>query len=294
MRRPVPAVPQRHLVIDNPYVTGGSWYKGNVQVASVRGIGQDLPAAIGRWYAAHGYAFLGISDQNTYTWTSEYGATSLTPLAVVDASYPFGDVLAVGDNRWLPAADLQGAVDWIARDNALPVLATPLSMTKPIDPRSLSRLKRLFGLEIYDARLAAGANGDWTNLWDSLLTAGQRVYAFAADDALSVSDAGRAWIEVQSRAPDAGSLMSSLRAGAFYASIGASFEQITVNGPQITVQAASGDTLRFIGRNGRLLKTLSGPTGSYTVSGNEGYVRIEAIGDDGGRAWSQPLFLTWR
>jgi hypothetical protein len=43
-----------------------------------------------------------------------------------------------------------------------------------------------------------------------------------------------------------------------------------------------------------LLKTLSGPTGSYTVSGNEGYVRIEAIGDDGGRAWSQPLFLTWR
>jgi hypothetical protein len=52
--------------------------------------------------------------------------------------------------------------------------------------------------------------------------------------------------------------------------------------------------LRFIGRGGRLLKTLNAATGSYRVSGDEGYVRVEAIGADGARAWSQPFFISWR
>jgi hypothetical protein len=74
-------------------------------------VGKDLPSAIGAWYAAHGYAFLGISDMNTYTWASEYGDRAHPAVPTVDATYPFAEVLAVGMDRWQPANDLQGAID---------------------------------------------------------------------------------------------------------------------------------------------------------------------------------------
>jgi hypothetical protein len=291
-----PAV--RQLVVENPYAAGGTWYTGNLHVASVRGIGRDLPSALGRWYGEHDYAFLGISDQNTYTWPSEFATRGFTGLAVVDASYGFADLLAVNMDYWLPASTLQQAVDWIGGDAGLPVLAAPLSPAKPQQAASLLSLKRLFGLEVYDARLAAAGpgQGDATGMWDQLLSAGQRVFAFAGDDALGLDDPalGRAWISVLAPAPDATSLLSSLRQGAFIASSGAGFVSFSVDRNTIAVQANTGSTLRFIGRGGRLLQVSSGPTGSYQVRGNEGYVRVEAIRDDGARAWSQPFFLSWR
>lgn len=286
----------KQLLVDNPYLVTGAWYKGNVHVASDRGLGADLPTTIDRWYAARGYAFLGISDVNTETWT--YDNSALLPLPTVAATYPFATVLAVDMDHWLPATDLQGAVSWIARDGGLPVLAAPLaSTTSDVAAASLS-VKGLFGIEVYDARLAAAdpSLGDATHLWDELLSEGDRVYAFAGDDVMSLSDpaAGHAWIEVLAPANDINALLSSIRQGAFIATTGAEFVSFQVSGTTITANAGPGSSLRFIGRGAQLLKTVSGPSGSYRANGSEGYVRVEAIGDDGSRAWSQPFFFSWR
>jgi hypothetical protein len=295
---PVRSASGTSLTIDNPYAAGGSWYKGNLQVASVRGVGRDLPSTIGDWYRGHGYDFLGISDQNTYTWSSEYGRPGFAGVPTVDASYPFAAVLAVGIDHWLPADNLQGAIDWIREDGGLSVLAAPLASAKPQKTQQLLSLHGLFGLEVYDARLAAisPSQGDATAVWDQTLSAGNHVYAFAGDDGLSLDDpsVGRAWIDVLAPAPDLDSLFSSLRAGAFTASTGAAFINFSVQGSTITAEAAPGSSLRFIGRGGRVLKSVASPTGSYRVAGDEGYVRVEALRDDGGRAWSQPFFLTRR
>jgi hypothetical protein len=295
--KPAPITARRLSVID-PYAGGGRWFKGNLHVASVRGVGTDLPSALGAWYAAHGYAFLGISDMNTYTWPEEYGSHALAGMPTVDASYSFADVLAVGMDHWLPASDLQGAIDWVAAQGGLPVLAAPLSRAKPQSATSVLRLHGLYGLELYDARLVLGSAGeaDATALWDQLLSAGNRVFAFAGDDATSLTDPaiGRAWIEVLAPAPDLDSLLSSLRQGAFVASSGAEFTSLTLSGATITAGASPGSSLRFIGRGGHLLKAVNGPAGSYRVSGDEGYVRVEALRDDGARAWSQPFFVSWR
>jgi hypothetical protein len=292
------STPAKRLTVSDPYAAGGTWYKGNLHVASVRGLGKDLPSALGAWYAGHGYAFLGISDMNTYTWPEEYGNRKFTGVPTVDASYPFADVLAVGIDHWLPAQTLQGAIDWIAADGGLPVLAAPLSPAKPQPLAAVMGLHSLYGLEVYDARLASGSGlgADATVLWDRLLSAGNRVFAFAGDDAIGVGDPaiGRAWIEVLAPFHDRSSLLSSLRTGAFVASTGAAFTNLTVDGTTITAEAAPGSSLRFIGRAGRLLRTSSSNSGSYRVNGDEGYVRVEAIRDDGGRAWSQPFFIIWR
>ncbi len=292
------STPAKQLTVSDPYAAGGTWYKGNLHVASVRGVGKDLPSALGGWYAAHGYAFLGISDMNTYTWPEEYGTRALPGVPTVDATYAFADLLAVGIDHWLPAQTLQGAIDWIAADGGLPVLAAPLSPAKPQPPATVMGVHGLFGLEVYDARLAFGSavGADATELWDRLLSAGNRVYAVAGDDATGVNDPaiGGAWINVLAPAHDLNALLSSLRRGAFVASSGAEFTSLTVAGATITAEAAPGSSLRFIGRGGRLLKTVSAHAGSYHLVGNEGYVRVEAIRDDGARAWSQPFFVSWR
>src|SRR5205823_14775164 len=73
--------PAKQLTVVDPYATGGTWYKGNLHVASVRGVGKDLQKALGYWYGAHGYAFLGISVMHTYTWPEEYGSRALRGVA---------------------------------------------------------------------------------------------------------------------------------------------------------------------------------------------------------------------
>jgi hypothetical protein len=283
----------RTLAIDNPYQTPGNWYVGNLQVASVRGIGRDLPSLVGRWYADHGYAFLGISDLNTYTWTSEFSTAQLTGVPVVDASYPFGDLLAIGDDHWAPASTVQQAIDRIAADNALPVLTA--SSAQALGGPAVLGLHRLFGLEIDDARLTAQGQSDLAGLWDQLLSTGNRVYAFAGDDVTSLQDLsiGHAWIDVEAPVPGHDALLSSLRLGAFVASTGPAFTSIAVQGRTITAAASPGTSLRFIGRSGRVLEAAGVSTASYTVTGSETYVRIEALATDGTRAWSQPLFLAW-
>jgi hypothetical protein len=129
-----------------------------------------------------------------------------------------------------------------------------------------------------------------------LLSAGNHVFALAGDDATGVNDPaiGRAWLEVLAPANDRLSLLSSLREGAFVASSGAELTGLSVSGTTISAETAPGSSLRFIGRGGRLLLAVSAAVGSYRVNGDEGYVRVEAIRDDGARAWSQPFFLTWR
>jgi hypothetical protein len=288
----------KRLIIADPYAAGGNWYKGNLHVASVRGVGKDLPNAIGAWYVAHGYAFLGISDMNTYTWASEYGTAAHAAIPTVDATYSFADVLAVGMDHWQAANDLQGAIDWIAHDGGLPVLAAPGSTARPQSLATVLAVHGLFGFEVYDARVAESnaAQADETAMWDRLLSAGNRVYAFAGDDATSLQDRalGRAWIEVLAPTLDLDSLLSSLRQGAFIASTGTDFTRLSLTGTTITAEAATGSSLRFIGRGGRILKTVSTSAGSYQVSGDEGYVRVEAIGENGAKGWTQPFFVSWR
>ena len=224
--------PAKQLTVVDPYATGGTWYKGNLHVASVRGVGKDLPKALGDWYAAHGYAFLGISDMNTYTWPEEYGSRALPGVATVGATYPFADLLAIGIDHWLPAQTLQRAIDWIAADGGLPVLAAPLSPAKPQSLLAVMGLHGLYGLEVYDARLALG--GAATGVSDPAI--------------------GGAWISVLAPSNDPSLLLSSLRRGAFVASTGAEFTDLMVAGSTITAEAAPGSSLRFIGRGGRLLQ----------------------------------------
>jgi hypothetical protein len=281
------------LTVENPYALpnpGATWFKGNLHASSVQGIGKDLPRAVGEFYRSRGYAFLGISDQNTYTWIDGYQRRGVTAVPIIQASYPFGNLLALGIDHWLPSNTPQEAVDWIRRDGGFPILTA--AADKPPASEASQGLRGLYGIEVYNARSQA----DLTELWDALLSRGEHVFAFAGDDLRSVSDqaAGKAWIEVLAFQPDLDSIFEALKQGAFIASTGAHFKRLELEGRIISVEADGNASLRFIGKGGRLLAVTDTGLGSYTLTGAEGYVRVEVLADDGSRAWSQPFFLSRR
>jgi hypothetical protein len=299
-----PAAPShpRQLMIVNPYAIPGTtlidWYKGNLQAASTWSVGKDLPKDLGAYYQAHGYGFLGVADTNTYTWVESYASRRLTGMPMVDATYPFGDVLALYMDHWLPADSLQGAIDWIGQDAGFPILTT--STAGQLPAAELRRLKGVFGVEVYNGRLSLASpnQADATQQWDQLLTAGRRVYAFAADDVRSLNglgspaSQGRGWISVLAPDPGLESLLASIRQGAFYASTGPRFTSFTVSGRTICASVEAASSLRFIAAGGQLVGS-GGPSACYTITGREQYVRVEAWDASDGRAWSQPFFLDW-
>lgn len=296
------AAAARQLHIVNPYATPEGvpvdWYKGNLHATSNWSNGKDLPRDLGAYYAGHGYRFLGIADANTYTWVESYGSRRLTGVPMVDATYSFGDVLALSMDHWSPADSLQSAIDWIAQDSGLPILTTATAAT--LTPDQLKGLRHVFGLEVYNGRLSMVSpnQADITQQWDELLTAGRHVYAVATDDVRSLSGVGspasqgRAWIAVLAPDPGLDSLLAAIGQGAFYASTGPKFTSFTLSGRTLCATADPGSSLRFVGRGAVLLGS-GGVSACYTVEGREGYVRIEAWGGSGGRAWSQPFFLEW-
>jgi hypothetical protein len=292
--KPASAVHAKQLVIVNPYATAEGvpvdWYRGNLQAASNWSVGKDLPRQLGAYYASHGYRFLGVADANTYTWVESYGSRHLTGVPMVDATYPFGDVLALYMDHWLPADTLQGAIDWIAQDAGFPILTTVAAAQ--LTPLQLRGLHRVFGVEVYDGRLGLDA----TQQWDQLLTAGARVYAFAADDVRSLSgdgspaSQGHGWIEALAPDPGLESLLAAMRQGAFYASTGPRFTSFSLSHRTLCATAEAGTTLRFIAKQAQLVAS-GGSSACYTVTGRETYVRVEAWDGSGGRAWSQPFFV---
>jgi hypothetical protein len=49
-------------------------------------------------------------------------------------------------------------------------------------------------------------------------------------------------------------------------------------------------TTRFVGQGGWVLAESYGTEASYTLQGNEAYVRAKVFSSNGGYAWTQPVF----
>jgi hypothetical protein len=138
-------------------------------------------------------------------------------------------------------------------------------------------------------------------LWDSLLTRGNVVFAVADDDSHSfrASDAdsyaltrpGRAWIMVRADTVTEPAILGAIRRGDFYASTGVTLSELAVTDSAITIAVLpvydSRYTTEFIGSGGRVLATSHARRASYTIRGDEGYVRARVSDSNGWKAWTQ-------
>jgi hypothetical protein len=169
-------------------------------------------------------------------------------------------------------------------------------LTGRLDMRQFDALEIMNGLH-----LTKGEPADATPLWDELLTMGYRLWGLANDDAhtpIGSPEAApfTAFHMVLASERSVSGFLEALHRGSSYGSTGLTFSKLGSEGDVIVVTAPGAAHLTFIGRSATILLQVDGESASYLVHGNEGYVRVEAVGSESGplgptRAWSQPFFV---
>jgi hypothetical protein len=313
-----PAWPQRF----QPFDTDGlRWYRGNTHTHTTESDGDSPPEVVARWYKEHGYQFLVLSDHNVFTDPAKLAHLAdstflLIPGEELTSSFERKPVHVNGLNipHVLEAqrdstlvGTVQRNVDAVRSVSGVPHINHP-NFGWALDTAVLVRIERDRLIEIFNGHplvhnQGGGDSPGMEAVWDWLLSQGRLLYGIAVDDAHHFqgefaparSNPGRGWLGVAAASLTAVALMEALEAGHFYASTGVVLDRILVEPTRLTVHVrAIGDfkyTTEFIGQDGLVLASVPGVEASYTMGGDERYVRAQVRDSGGAVAWVQPVFV---
>ena len=282
------------MLYADPYAVPGQWRKGNLHTHTTRSDGKATPEEAVYLYQDKGYDFLAISDHDVFTDPAPLQAqTRLTLIPGFEWSNNSGSrhILCSGV-RQVYGGTYQEVLDSTQALGGLAVLCHPNWIRPDLWPPDLMASLRYYaGIEVYNhviTRLEGSPLA--TDDWDTLLTAGLRVWGFASEDAHKIEDMGHCANMVLSPTAGANDLLYAMSNGRFYASAGLVFADIGLRSGAIHVALPTEATVRFVGPGGELLAEIVGQHAGYEPHG-ETYVRVEAEDREGCRAWSQPF---WR
>ena len=299
------------------------WFKGNTHTHTLNSDGDSTPDDVVRWYREHGYNFLVLTDHNVLTRVE--GLNALHGLdekflvirgeevteAMGEASIHINGLdvsRKVDPQGGTSVVDvLQRNVDAIRSAGGVPHINHP-NYRWSLTTEQLKQVRNNKLFEIFNGHpqvnnLGGGGVPGVEEVWDAILSSGILLYGIAVDDAHTFKDPGnpslagpgRGWVMVRAPRLDARELLAALERGDFYASTGVVLKDVssTPASVSVTVQATTFSKYRiqFIGKGGRLLREVAGPSASYEFAGGEGYVRAKIIESNGQLAWTQPIVV---
>jgi hypothetical protein len=288
-----------------------SFQKGNLHAHSLASDGDTDPFTVVSWYAAHGYAFVALTDHNVYFDASMFRPTRIVviPGEEVTMRAARGPVhvnalCADGEIGGHLGVTVFGSLDWAARqirDKHGVVLINHPNDHWMVSATDLAAVGGPALLEIYSGRRASHTAGDADHpsheeLWDTMLSAGAAYTGVAVDDAHHFEkgrrrrvDGGLGWVQVFASEARQDLICDALRAGRLYASSGPELDRLVVDGDTMSVWPSdSNATVEFIGQGGQVLADSQVPwpaAARYRLRGDEDYVRAR-ITIDGRRAWT--------
>lgn len=299
------------------------WYKGNTHTHTLNSDGDSTPDEVVRWYREHGYDFVVITDHNFLT-----SVDGLNALHGADEKFlvvrgeevtdAFGDkplhVNGLEVKRLVPPQGGKSVVDVVQRDiDAIRAAGGVPHINHPnygwaISVEDLRKIERHRLFEIFNGHplvnnAGGGGQPSMEEVWDILLTGGKLLYGIAVDDAHHFKrpyDAwaarpGQGWVVVRAESLSGPALLAALERGDFYASTGVEIADYAAGADAMTVtvreRGLTRFTTQFIGRGGRILQTSITPVSTYTIRGDEGYVRAKVIDSNGKSAWLQPVMV---
>jgi hypothetical protein len=139
-----------------------------------------------------------------------------------------------------------------------------------------------------------------TDVWDEVLSRGKTVWGVANDDCHSPATFWVVWNTVCAKSNSKEDIMSALKQGSNYFGNGAEFGRIEVQDDTIIVECSKRDVFqtcekifRFVGKDGECLKLQCGKEyyAEYKAKGDELYVRVELILNNGMVAFTNPFYL---
>lgn len=297
------------------------WYKGNLHTHTLNSDGDSTPHEVATWYREHGYQFLVLSDHNYLTDPAGLNAIHaareqfllMAGEEVTDAfeKKPI-HINAYNPSRLIDpqhgasvSATIQNNVNEIRRASAIPSLNHP-NFGWAVTVDDMLAVKDLGLFEVYNGHPAVNNDGgggfaSLDEMWDALLTKGQKLYGIAVDDAHNfkrfgreVSNPGRGWIQVRASSLSPDALVSAIRQGDFYASSGVKIRDIQTSDSEYRIDIETEPwekaTTYFIGGNGAVLAKSFDRTAAYRYKGSERYVRARVESSSGAKAWTQPAF----
>lgn len=302
---------------------GPRWYKGNTHTHTLNSDGDSHPDDVVKWYRAHGYQFVALTDHNVLTTVDGLNAVhgldnEFLVVRGEEVTDRFGDrplhINALEPVRLVPPQGGASAVEAVQRDvdairaaDGVPSINHPnFGWALSADELAQVRNNRLF--EIYNGHpmvnnVGGGGKPSLEEMWDAILSRGILLYGLAVDDAhhfkrhddRTASRPGKGWIHVRADTLTSRTLLAAIERGEFYSSTGVELSEVVSTTAEVTVAVKattfSKYRIQFIGRGGRVLLETAEPRATYRVRGDEGYVRARVLESNGDMAWTQPVML---
>ncbi len=299
----------------------GRWLKGNTHTHTLESDGDSPPEDVAKWYKAHDYRFLVISDHNIWVdpaklahlvdstfllipgeeLTTRFGTSPVhvNGLNIPRVIQPRMDSTLIGT--------VQKNVDAVREVSGVPHINHP-NFGWAIPQEVLARVRNDKLIEIHNGHplVHNEGGGDSPGMeaaWDYMLSRGKRIYGIAVDDAHHFkgefapdrANPGRGWVAVRAGRLEAREIMTQMEAGRFYASTGVELDSVLVRQRDLSVHIRPRGNFKFttdfIGKNGALLARTGANPASYTLKGGESYVRARITDSGGSAAWVQPVFV---
>ena len=304
-----------------PRSQAASWFKGNLHTHTLNSDGDSTPDDVVRWYREHGYNFVALTDHNYLTSVDGLNALhgaddKFLVIKGEEVTDRFGDK-PVHVNGLDPAAFIkppggtsvtamvQNMVDAIRDARGIPSVNHP-NYGWAIGAEELAQVQRTRLFEIFNGHPFVNNQGGGgvpglEETWDRILSSGKLLYGIAVDDAhyfkrpedKTAPRPGFGWVYVRAARLEPRAIVEALERGEFYASTGVELDSIEISAQAITVavrqERQSKYRIQFIGRQGKVLAESSSSPATYSIRGDEGYVRAKVIESNGKLAWIQPV-----
>ena len=300
-----------------PFSSPGRFWRGNLHTHSTLSDGVLDPKSVVDAYKTAGYDFMQLSEHFIGNFdfpiadTRAFRSNNFTTLIGAELHAP---ETAVGELWHIVAAglpldfprNLDGETGAqvsarAAEAGAFIGIAHPAWSQLTIeDGRAITSAH---AVEIYNHGCAIeNDRGDGWYLADQMLTEGHRLSAFATDDAhFKTPDHFGGWVHVKAESLDPDALLTSLKKGLYYSSMGPQIHAIEMNGKEISISCSPVDTItvlcgtsRTAIRNGRAITDASFDLAKlekgWLLKKQSGWFRVVVIDNGGKRAWSNPIW----
>jgi hypothetical protein len=284
----------------NPYhQTAGSWYKGDLHVHTVLSRdGEISENVLLRHFERKGYSFVAITDHNLIS-TGVHPPSNLVLFEGLEADFNYRshtNVIHFDRERihYHPNWNQRSLVAENAASGCLVILNHP--NWGPAGHYSVEYLQHIDcydGIEIYNVGTEDDPGSPLaTDVWDRLLSSGKRVLGFANQDVHKLRHLKNCGNIVRAATGDCEEIFYALKRGNFYCYYGVEIVDIGRDRDTVRVDTKNADIIRFIGWNGRPIKEVFGKRAMLQFREDElySYVRIECLGFDGRKSWTQPFF----
>ncbi len=290
------------FTLKNPYNVTGSYHKAQLHTHTSKSDGKLSPEEMVNNYKEKGYSFLAITDHDKIT--KHHGLDDDRFITITGEEmtwsrpfWPLGQhMLRLFVKERVKLTNLQDIINQTVKKNkGIVVINHPSSFsglgTQYWELDKLLNLNSIYFIEIVNHFSQEEKN---IKYWHELLKKfgpEEPIWGIASDDAHLKEDIDKEWLMVKVDTISAKALYAALSKGSFYSTQGPNLE-FSINNRCIIIKADQILELKIIDANHNIRKTILGRDFSYTVKGDEGFIRVEGLNlDTGNKVWSQPFWL---